>query len=224
MKSGDGYEHVNPVDEFEGPNGIMLRNSDGYEDVNSVDEFDGPNGIMLRNTEYCKFSYDSESSIVEVDFLKKVEDGLEDNMLIMHLMESDNIVLIMNNLITDGIFTVDKLFEHETRSHPKFKIFTRNGWDGTKVKEESKMASLRVSEYLQYLKKYEEVAKDASEGREVDSASNVIFLLPIVWFSKSNSFIMNPPLEYKGYNERGGCCHRCEKYSHSESSFIILYQ
>jgi hypothetical protein len=129
-------------------------------------EIDGPNNIILRDSDCCQYKYDSKSYIVEVNFLKKVENDGEDNELLMQLMELDNIVLIMNNLCSPEILTVDKLFNGQTRAHDKFKMFKRNGWNDSTIVEDEKHVVMNISDYSQYLDKYKEVAKATIEGRE----------------------------------------------------------
>jgi hypothetical protein len=129
-------------------------------------EIDGPNNIILRDSDCCQYKYDSKSYIVEVNFLKKVENDGEYNELLMQLMELDDIVLIMNNLCSPEILTVDKLFNGQTRAHDKFKMFKRNGWNDSTIVEDEKHVVMNVSDYSQYLDKYKEVAKATIEGRE----------------------------------------------------------
>jgi hypothetical protein len=129
-------------------------------------EIQGPNNIILRNSDYCQYKYDSERCIVEVNLLKKVSNDGVDSKLIMQLMEFDNIVLLMNNLCPPGILTLDKLLEGQTRSHDNFKIFKRDGWNGSTIVETKTNVTMNMSDYLLYLDKYKEVAKAIIEGQE----------------------------------------------------------
>lgn len=133
-----------------------------------------PHNIILQDTEFCKYAYDSDRCIVQLEILQTPVEGSADWRSIMRLMEvDDDIALIMNNLSTEGIISVDKLLLNEDRGHIHFKIFRKQEGVNDEYIEDKEGVEINIPDYLEYLKKYEEVTKaDGDGGCLVESVSH----------------------------------------------------
>lgn len=98
--------------------------------------------MLLNDTHFCIYDYDQTARIVTVELLQTPPENSTDYTTIMHLMEVEDIALILKNAADRRAVTFENLFNGDMPSHDKFKLYNIiEGPNGEVVKDDPENTS-----------------------------------------------------------------------------------